>query len=122
MLELRDIYMTKIQTKNPIVDAELLDTHIASVLDNGFGWSSSSCLILLVFALAAVWGNFPDDERRPLTPAEVGESRQSRAVTMAIPEHRIKESLIYMAMAHKRMSAAYLDDSLIGVVCFCLFG
>ena len=114
--------MTKIQIKNPIVDAELLDTHITSVLDNGFGWSAGSCMILLVFALAAVWGNFPDDERRPLTPDEIGESRERRTITLNIPEHRMKESLIYMAMAHKRMSAAYLDDSLLSVVCFCLFG
>lgn len=123
-MELRDIYMSKIQTKNPIIDAELLDTHIARVLDNGFQWTASSCMILLVFALASVWGNFPDDERRPLTAEEIGESRErsQRTVTMAVPEHRMKESLIFIAMAHKRMSAAYLDDSLLSVMCFVLFG
>jgi hypothetical protein len=34
----------------------------------------------------------------------------------------MKESLMYIDMARKRMSMAYLDDSLLGVVCFCLFG
>lgn len=122
MFELRDIYMTKIQTKNPIVDADQLEAHIACVLDNGFGWSASSCLVLLVFALAAIWGNYPDDERRPANSDEMRDSYGGRYVTLAVPEHRMNESLIYLAMAQKRMSAAYLDDSLLGVVCFCLFG
>jgi hypothetical protein len=122
MFELRDIYMTKIQIKNPIVDADQLDAHITHVLDNGFGWSTSSCLVLLVLALAAIWGNYPDDERRTVTSNENGGSDSGQYVTMSMPEHRMKESLMYIDMARKRMSMAYLDDSLLGVVCFCLFG
>ena len=122
MFELRDIYMTKIQIKNPIVDADQLDAHISYVLDNGFGWSTSSCLVLLVLALAAIWGNYPDDERRPIGSNESGDSDSQQYLTMAVPEHRMKESLMYIDMARKRMSMAYLDDSLLGVVCFCLFG
>lgn len=122
MFELRDIYMTKIQIKNPIVDADQLDAHISYVLDNGFGWSTSSCLVLLVLALAAIWGNYPDDERRTIGSNESGDSDSRQYVTMAVPEHRMKESLMYIDMARKRMSMAYLDDSLLGVVCFCLFG
>lgn len=122
MFELRDIYMTKIQIKNPIVDADQLDAHISYVLDNGFGWSTSSCLVLLVLALAAIWGNYPDDERRTMGSNESGDSDSRQYVTMAVPEHRMKESLMYIDMARKRMSMAYLDDSLLGVVCFCLFG
>ena len=122
MFELRDIYMTKIQIKNPIVDADQLDAHISYVLDNGFGWSTSSCLVLLVLALAAIWGNYPDDERRTIESNESGDSDSRQYVTMAVPEHRMKESLMYIDMARKRMSMAYLDDSLLGVVCFCLFG
>ena len=122
MFELRDIYMTKIQIKNPIVDADQLDAHISYVLDNGFGWSTSSCLVLLVLALAAIWGNYPDDERRTIGSNESGDSDSRQYLTMAVPEHRMKESLMYIDMARKRMSMAYLDDSLLGVVCFCLFG
>ena len=122
MFELRDIYMTKIQIKNPIVDADQLDAHISYVLDNGFGWSTSSCLVLLVLALAAIWGNYPDDERRSIGSNESGDSDSRQYLTMAVPEHRMKESLMYIDMARKRMSMAYLDDSLLGVVCFCLFG
>ena len=114
--------MTKIQIKNPIVDADQLDAHITHVLDNGFGWSTSSCLVLLVLALAAIWGNYPDDERRTVTSNENGGSDSGQYVTMSMPEHRMKESLMYIDMARKRMSMAYLDDSLLGVVCFCLFG
>ncbi|KAL7941116.1 hypothetical protein V8C42DRAFT_335802 [Trichoderma barbatum] len=122
MFELRDIYMSKIQGKNPIVDADQLDAHIAHVLDNGFGWSATSCLVLLVFALAAVWGNYPDDERRSVESNEELDLYPRQRVTMAVPDHRMRESLMYIAMAQKRMSTAYLDDSLLGVVCFCLFG
>jgi hypothetical protein len=121
MLELRDIYMTKIQIKNPIVDADQLDAHIAHVLENGFDWSASSCLVLLVFAMAAVWGNYPEDERR--TVSSDPHSPYSRQyVTLSVPDNRMKESLAYLSMARKRLSTAYLDDSLLGVVCFCLFG
>ncbi|UKZ74653.1 hypothetical protein TrVFT333_002323 [Trichoderma virens FT-333] len=122
MFELRDIYMSKIQGKNPIVDADQLDAHIAYVLENGFGWSATSCLVLLVFALAAVWGNYPDDERRSIESDEELDIYPRQRVTMAVPDHRMRESLMYIAMAQKRMSTAYLDDSLLGVVCFCLFG
>lgn len=119
MFELRDIYMSKIQIKNPIVDADQLDAHIAYVLDNGFGWSTTSCLVLLVFALAAIWGNYPDDERRAV---EDSDPYSRQRFTLAVPDHRMRESLMYITMAQKRMSMAYLDDSLLGVVCFCLFG
>lgn len=122
MFELRDIYMTKIQIKNPIVDADHLDAHIAYVLDNGFGWSTTSCLVLLVFALAAVWGNYPDDERRAVESDEEPSPYSRQRFTVAVPDHRMRESLMYVMMAQKRMSVAYLDDSLLGVVCFCLFG
>ncbi|KAL7816114.1 hypothetical protein V8C44DRAFT_324015 [Trichoderma aethiopicum] len=122
MFELRDIYMSRIQGKNPIVDADQLDAHIAYVLDNGFGWTATSCLVLLVFALAAVWGSYPDDERRHVETQEEVNIYPGQRVTMAVPDHRMRESLMYIAMAQKRMSTAYLDDSLLGVVCFCLFG
>lgn len=122
MFELRDIYMTKIQGKNPIVDADQLDSHIKYVLENGFGWSATSCLVLLVFALASIWGNYPDDERRTVESDEELDLIPRQRVTMAVPDHRMRESLMYITMAQKRMSTAYLDDSLLGVVCFCLFG
>lgn len=122
MFELRDIYMAKIQIKNPIVDADELDSHIACVLENGFDWSTSSCLVLLVLALAAIWGNYPDDDRRTIIHTDGKSSYSSQYITLAVPDHRMKESLMYIEMAQKRMSMAYLDDSLLGVVCFCLFG
>jgi len=114
--------MTKIQPKNPIIDADQLEEHIADVLENGFGWTASSCLVLLVFALAAIWGNYPEDERRLTEPDEQGSPYSGRYITMAVPEHRLRESLGYFVMAQKRMFAAHLDASLLGVVCFCLLG
>ncbi|KXG46867.1 Glycoside hydrolase, superfamily [Penicillium griseofulvum] len=122
LLELREIFMTKIWTKNPIVDPEQLDFHIARVLENGIEWSASSCLVLLIFALAAIWGNYPDDETREVSYNEPSFSPPVTYVTMSVPEHRMKESLTFLSMARKRISTAYLDDTLLGVQCLCLFG
>lgn len=124
ILELRDIYMTQIQTKNPIVDADELNEHLSKVLEKGFDCSPSSCLVLLVLSLAAIWGNYPHDDRRTNMARMVSPERfpPRERVTNAVPEHRMRESLEYFSMARERMSAAYLDDSLLGVACFCLFG
>ncbi|KAL4897323.1 putative Zn(II)2Cys6 transcription factor [Aspergillus ambiguus] len=123
LLELREIFMTKIWTKNPIVDPDQLDLCIARVLENGIDWSASSCLVLLVFALAAIWGNYPEDETQEVSYNEPPPfSPAVTYVTMAVPEHRMKESLTFLSMARKRISAAYLDDTLLGVQCLCLFG
>ncbi|EED17953.1 conserved hypothetical protein [Talaromyces stipitatus ATCC 10500] len=125
ILELRDIYMTKIQIKNPIVDADELDEHLTRALEKGFDWSPSSCLVLLVLSLAAIWGNYPQDDRRTTLACIVspeGFQQKREYVTNAVPEHRMRESLGYFSMAKERMSTAYLDDSLLGVACFCLFG
>lgn len=114
--------MTKVWTKNPIIDAEQLDFYIARVLENGIDWSASSCLLLLVFALAAIWGNYPDDETREISYSEPSFGRPVTYLTMSIPEERLKESLAFLSMARQRLYTAYLDDSLLGVQCLCLFG
>ncbi|CAI7622330.1 unnamed protein product [Penicillium pancosmium] len=122
LLELREIFMTKIWTKNPIVDPGQLDFYIARVLENGIEWSASSCLVLLIFALAAIWGNYPDDETQEVSYNERSFSPPVTYMTMSVPEHRMKESLTFLSMARKRISTAYLDDTLLGVQCLCLFG
>jgi hypothetical protein len=122
LLELREIFMTKIWTKNPIVEPDQLDFYIARVLENGIDWSASSCLVLLILALAAIWGNYPDDETRELSSNAPSFSPPLTYVTMSVPEHRMKESLTFLSMARKRISTAYLDDTLLGVQCLCLFG
>lgn len=117
MYELRDIFLSKIEPKCPLVDLDQLETYIQNVVENGFGWSVSSCLVLLVFSLAAIWGNYPDDERRLVV------SNSTRdPYTCAPPEHRLKESSIYFAMAQRRISAASMDESLLGVLCYSLMG
>ncbi|KAL2854427.1 hypothetical protein BJY01DRAFT_231852 [Aspergillus pseudoustus] len=122
ILELRDIFITKIWPKNPIVDEDQLDSYIARVLETGIDWSAASCLLLLVFALAAIWGHYPEDETREVPCTEPTFGAPMTYVTLSVPEHRMKESLAYLSMARKRMSAAYLDNSLLGVQCLCLFG
>ena len=117
MLELRDSFMAKFEPKCPIIDVDQLDAHIADAIANGFGSTTASCLVLLVLSLASIWGNYPDDERRTVASNSAGETH-----TVAVPEHRAKESWVYFAMAQRRMPMASLDDSLLGVTCFCLFG
>lgn len=101
----------------PFVPIDKLDASIANIIESGFDWSVSTCLVLAVFSLAAIWGHYPEDERRLVAPEDT-----TAAYTVTIPEHRYKESSIYFAMAQRRMSTAMQDDSLIGVVCLCLFG
>jgi hypothetical protein len=114
--------MTKILAKNPIIDAEQLERYIAHVLETGIDWSAPSCLVLLVLALGAIWGTYPEDETGEVPCPEPNYGGPMTYVTMSVPEHRMKESLGYLSMARKRMSAAYLDNSLLGVQCLCLFG
>lgn len=119
MLELRDIFMAQIEPKCPLIDVEQLNAYISNIAEDGFGWSASSCMVLLVLAMAAIWGQYPNDERRLVVSSS---SSAREPYTLAIPEHRIKESSIYFAMAQRRLSAASLDDSLLGVLCHYLFG
>ncbi|KAL2827201.1 hypothetical protein BDW59DRAFT_171490 [Aspergillus cavernicola] len=122
ILELRDVFATKILAKNPIIDAEQLEAYIARILETGIDWSAPSCLVLLVLALAAIWGTYPEDETREVPLSEPTYGTPMTYVTISVPEHRMKESLGYLSMARKRISAAYLDNSLLGVQCLCLFG
>lgn len=109
--------MEKFNPKCPIVDASQLDAHVAHVIRKGFDSTAASCLVLLVLALASIWGNYPDDERRIVASNGAGETQ-----TMSVPESRAKEARIYFTMAQRRMHTASMDDSLLGVTCFCLFG
>ncbi|KAG9250354.1 uncharacterized protein F5Z01DRAFT_629750 [Emericellopsis atlantica] len=115
--ELRDIFFSQVEPKCPLVDVEDLDAYIAEVIEHGFAWTSSSCLVLIVFALAAIWGHYPDDERRLVVSNSAAER-----YTAAVPEHRIRESSIYLGMAQRRLSAASQDESLVGALCYLLYG
>jgi hypothetical protein len=110
--------LSKFEPLTPFVDNETFDDFVLEVLRDGLKDSVSSCFVLSIFALAAIWGNYPEDERRFTSNAENG----SPTRTVAVPEHRFKESSIYFAMAQSRMSYALQDDSLLGVSCYCLMG
>ena len=121
MLELRDIFLTEFEPKCPIIDIAQLDAYIADVIADGFGSTTASCLVLLVLSLASIWGKYPNSERRSTASKSAGASSE-RVHTVSVPEYRAKESWIYFAMAQRRMPIASLDDTLLGVTCFCLFG
>lgn len=119
MLELRDMFMAKCEPACPIIDVDQLDAHITIIIEDGFGSTAASCLVLLIFALASIWGSYPHDERRPVASNGTDAATDR---TVAVPENRAKESWIYFSMAQRRMPMASMDDSLLGVTCFCLFG
>ncbi|KAL7785440.1 hypothetical protein V8C43DRAFT_317729 [Trichoderma afarasin] len=99
MRELFAIFAIKIYIKSPIVDFEQIYDCLARIAENGIDSSASSCLIALICALAAIC-----------------------RISVMVPDQRMAESLAYLDLARKRMSAAYLDDLLLGVQCYCLFG
>lgn len=118
MRELRDTFVTKIEPYYAIIDIQQLDAAIAAVgQDDDFDQSASSCLVLLVLSLAEIWGTYPQDERQ----FRMSDGNQG-SYTMALHEDRLEFSSTYFAMALRRMSAAMMDQSLLGVTCFCLFG
>ncbi|KAF2009396.1 hypothetical protein BU24DRAFT_444855 [Aaosphaeria arxii CBS 175.79] len=51
-------FLTNVHTKNPIFEPEYLRTLSKSVVENGIGWEASSCLVLIVCALAAISSPF----------------------------------------------------------------
>ena len=122
MLELREIFMTKIYIKSPIVDADQLHGYFSNIAERGIDRSASSCLVMLVCAIAAIWGCFPDPDTRTLPRRGAPFSSASTYVSLSVPDDRMMESLKYLDMARKMMGSAYLDDSLLGVQCYCLSG
>ncbi|KAL6822573.1 hypothetical protein J3E69DRAFT_337485 [Trichoderma sp. SZMC 28015] len=122
MRELLAIFAIKIYIKSPIVDFEQIYDCLARIAENGIDSSASSCLIALICALAAIWGNFPEPDTRELSCQETPSSPSVSRISVMVPDQRMAESLAYLDLARKRMSAAYLDDSLLGVQCYCLFG
>lgn len=119
MLELRDMFMAKCEPACPIIDVDQLDEYVAIIIEDGFSSTAASCFVLLIFALASIWGNYPNDERRRVASNRAGADTDR---TVAVPENRAKESWIYFTMAQRRMPMASMADSLLGVTCFCLFG
>lgn len=122
MEELLQIYTTKIYIKSPIVDPEQLNNYLSEIAESGLDSSAVSCLISLICAIAAIWGNFPEPDAREVSCHGAVLPHSSPRVSLAVPDQRMAESLTYLDMSRKRMSAAYLDGSLLGVQCFCLFG
>jgi hypothetical protein len=131
MIHLRDIYLTRMHDKTPLLEREEVRARFNAVIAKGeYEHSADACLILSIMALAAVWGHYPDDARRLrssiATPASIDESSTPSTMqaeyTMSVPEHQFKESSIYLSMAHQRMAAAYTEDSPVGVLCFQFLG
>ncbi|KIW55079.1 hypothetical protein PV05_07391 [Exophiala xenobiotica] len=119
---LRRLYVSNIHTKAPIIDLNQLDKFIFDVAGNGLHASANTCLVLLVCALAKIWGNSTCDDVYTQVIYDSATAAPRLHTSLAVPEDRMKESLSYFAAARDMMSAAYLDDSLTGIQCFCLFG
>ncbi|KAK8130498.1 glycosyl hydrolase [Apiospora kogelbergensis] len=109
--ELVDIFIAEIDNKSPMIGKKQLNWYVNEAIQRGFDSSASSCLVLLTFALASVWGCYPNDERQLLDPED-----EQGGCTMCIPDDRFKESSTFFNMARNRMPAAMMDQSLDGVM------
>jgi hypothetical protein len=117
-----EIFALKIYIKHPFVDLAQLRECLSVVADQGIDSSASFCLIALVCALAAIWGDFPGDDVRERSSPDAMDESSTPEMTLSIPDDRMAESLSYLDLARQRMCAAYLDDSHVSVQCFALFG
>jgi hypothetical protein len=109
---LRDIFVSAVGGQASIIDEDQLDLHILEAKRDGFESSISSCLVLLVLAIGALYGKYPEDERR-LVPGS-----DPMRYTMEVPESRMSESSRYFTMAQRCLPAVMADNSLVGAFCF----
>jgi len=118
---LRHIYAYTVHPKTPIVYLEQLDDMILTTAQNGLQSCAETCLVLIVCAVALIWEHPTRSVCSEVLydyPGAVPRLRMS----LSISEGQMKTSIAYMAAARAMMSAAFLDDTLVGVQCHCLFG
>ncbi|KAL7267655.1 Zcf27p [Rhizina undulata] len=102
--ELVHRFFRNVHTKNPILDAAVLDGYVRYNIHHGFGWDGKTCLVLLISALGAISAPFHPNHEAPTRypSAEIG--RQ------------------YFFAAKKRLGMVMASNKLIAVQCLFLAG
>ncbi|KAI5780042.1 hypothetical protein EDC01DRAFT_730818 [Geopyxis carbonaria] len=125
-------FMIEVHTKNPIFDAELLDSYAIEVAEHGLMWDTTSCLILLVCALGLIASPYhpEEDEEDCSTKEDEMNSRAETSFSFTYPppssvpapeeeedenEHNLEMARAYWAAAEKRLGLSMMEDGIVGV-------
>lgn len=108
-----EIFLVNVHVKNPILDPEYLRSMARGVVEHGFDWKASSCLILVVCALASISSRFLHHSTS--TVRGIGEIDNSLSNT---PDYGSAES--YYAAACKRIGL--LRNTLLATECYFMTG
>ncbi|RAO66686.1 uncharacterized protein BHQ10_002698 [Talaromyces amestolkiae] len=113
VMQLVEIFLRNVHTKNPIFDPKYLRNMARSVVKNGFDWEASSCLVLIACALATISSSFA---RQPLVGAENFEEAEDSLLNT--PAYYTAES--YYTASRKRMGI--LTNTILATECYFLTG
>lgn len=115
--QLVEAFLLNVHVKNPIFDPNYLRSMAKAVVDEGFGWEASSCLVLTVCALAAISSSFTCHPIQHLNISpEIPDSSESSLSTT--PGYQLAEA--YYIASRKRIGL--LKDSLLATECHFMSG
>jgi hypothetical protein len=112
-----EVFLANVGRKNPILDPNYLRSMARAVVNHGFDWEASSCLVLTVCALAAISSTFAC---RPIreTNTSPDESLVSETSLSTTPGYHMAEA--YYIASRKRIGL--LRDTLLATECHFLSG
>lgn len=110
-----DQFFSQVHVKNPILDRQAVKQHCQEYYEHGPQFHLRTCLVLLICALGSIAPRFQPG--KALREEDLGES--PRKFDEA---ERLRKGYCYYAAAEKRLSAAMVKPSSLGVQCLCLAG
>ncbi|KAF2448339.1 hypothetical protein P171DRAFT_353501 [Karstenula rhodostoma CBS 690.94] len=112
-----EAFLLNVHVKNPIFDPNYLRSMAKAVVDHGFNWEASSCLVLTVCALAAISSTFACRPIRgtSISPEDAALSETSLSTT---PGYHLAEA--YYIASRKRIGL--LKDTLLATECHFMSG
>ncbi|KAL6405206.1 putative C6 transcription factor [Ilyonectria robusta] len=116
LARLESKYINDIHTKNPILDLGELHGMMVQVAENGLDWSTQTCLVTLVCAIAAITESYP----RPVLGSD-GHPTPSPG-QQADEGSDVELSMQFWNLAMKRLGYAASQNNVQAVQCLCLAG
>ncbi|OAL54655.1 hypothetical protein IQ07DRAFT_531020 [Pyrenochaeta sp. DS3sAY3a] len=112
--QLIETFLLNVHVKNPIFDPEYLRKMAKAVVEDGFDWKASSCLVLIVCALAAISSSFA---RHPTSHAQKGQEHTDNSLSNTSGYHTAEA---YYTASRKRIGL--LSNNLLATECYFMFG
>ncbi|KAL2839838.1 hypothetical protein BJY01DRAFT_24646 [Aspergillus pseudoustus] len=109
LTRLQTSYCRVVHSVNPILDLGTLDYYIAHVAENGFDWTTRTCLVALVCAIGAICHD--QAVKPPLSPFTVNGRNSDVDVAYR-----------FWSVACKRLGRAMSEQTLESAQCLCLAG